>query len=217
MVYRAAVQEEHLEQNEKVLVDKAKSGDIQAFEQLISGCQKKVFNIAFRMTGNYDDAADLAQEAFLKMFKSIRDFKGHSSLSTWIYRITVNLCLDHIRKAKKGKFVYIDNDIRTDEGDIQRELEYDGPGPEDEMERSEIRQAVADALSKLPEDQKIILILRDIQYFSYEEIAGILKLPEGTVKSRLNRARSALRDILRTKKELWDTDYVKYTGKEGLA
>ncbi len=206
-----------MEQDEKILVNKAKNGDIQAFEQLISGYQKKVFNIACRMTGNYDDAADLAQEAFLKVFKSIGDFKGHSALSTWIYRITVNLCLDHIRKNKKRKYVYIDSDIRTDEGDIQRDLEYDGPGPEDETERSQIRQAVTDALSELPEDQKTILVLRDIQNFSYDEIAGILKLPGGTVKSRINRARSALRDILRTKKELWDTDYVKYSGKEGLA
>lgn len=194
---------------EKHLLRMAKSGDVEAFEQLIEGYQRKIFNIAFRMLGNYDDAGDMAQEVFIRMYKSISSFKEQSSLSTWIYRITTNVCLDELRKRKNRKITYIDEEIRLDDGDVKRQMENEGPSPEDYAETNEIKKVVRDAILQLPEEYRIIIVLRDIQGFSYEEIAAILKCPEGTVKSRISRARHALGNILVSKKELLIDDYVK--------
>lgn len=194
---------------EKHLLRMAKSGDVEAFEQLIEGYQRKIFNIAFRMLGNYDDAWDMAQEVFIRMYKSISSFKEQSSLSTWIYRITTNVCLDELRKRKNRKITYIDEEIRLDDGDVKRQMENEGPSPEDYAETNEIKKVVRDAILQLPEEYRIIIVLRDIQGFSYEEIAAILKCPEGTVKSRISRARHALGNILVSKKELLIDDYVK--------
>ena len=203
--------------NDRGLIEKAQKGDIEAFEALVSAYQKKVFNIAFRMIGNLEDASDVSQEVFVKVYKSMKDFRGQSSFSTWIYRITVNVCMDELRKAKNKKVIYIDEDIRTDDGEMKREIEDDAPGPESIIEGLELKQVVSDAINALLPDHRVVLVLRDIQDFSYEEISRILNIPQGTVKSRINRARLILKDVLTSRKELWETGYVKYDGKEGLA
>ena len=194
---------------EKSLIIKAKRGDIEAFEQLIEIYQKKVFNIALRMIGNYEDANDMAQEVFIRVFRSLKDFKEQSTFSTWIYRITTNVCLDEIRKRKNKKVVYIDEDVKNDDGEIKRQVESDDPTPELVAEKNYVKQVVNEAINMLSEEHRTVIVLRDIQGFSYEEIAKITKCPEGTVKSRINRARHALKDILSTKKELFNEDYVK--------
>jgi len=194
---------------EKSLLIKAKSGDIEAFEQLVEVYEKKVFNIALRMIGNYDDANDIAQEVFIRVYKSLGGFKEQSAFSTWIYRITTNVCLDELRKRKNKKVVYIDEDVKSDDGEIKRQFEATEPTPEIVAEKNYVRQVVNDAIQKLSEEHRTVIILRDIQGFSYEEIAKITKCPEGTVKSRINRARQALKDILSTKKELLNEEYVK--------
>jgi len=194
---------------EKSLLIKAKSGDIEAFEQLIEAYEKKVFNIALRMIGNYDDANDIAQEVFIRVYKSLGGFKEQSAFSTWIYRITTNVCLDELRKRKNKKVVYIDEDLKGDDGEIKRQFEATEPTPEMVAEKNYVKQVVNDAIQKLSEEHRTVIILRDINGFSYEEIAKITKCPEGTVKSRINRARQALKDILSTKKELLNEEYVK--------
>jgi len=194
---------------EKDLLKKARNGDIEAFEQLIEDYQKRVFNIALRMIGNYDDANELAQEVFIRIFKSIKDFKEESSLSTWIYRITTNVCLDEIRKRKNKNVVSLDEEVKLEEGDLQRQVEDTRPTPDVIAEKNEVRKLVKDAIMSLPEEQRTVIILRDIQGFSYEEIAKIMKCPEGTVKSRINRSRQILRDRLKPKMELLKGDYVK--------
>ncbi len=198
-----------MEQNEQLLLHKAKAGDIEAFEELIDAYQKKVFNLAFRIIGNYDDAADLAQETFVRIFKAISKFKEESSFSTWIYRITTNVCLDEIRKRKNKKILSLDEDIHMDDGDMKRQVESDEIGPEQNAEREEVRRIVNDAINMLPEDQRVVITLRDIDGMSYEEISETLKCPGGTVKSRINRARVALKNILSSKRELLFDDYVK--------
>ena len=198
-----------MEQNEQLLLHKAKAGDIGAFEELIDAYQKKVFNLAFRIIGNYDDAADLAQETFVRIFKAISKFKEESSFSTWIYRITTNVCLDEIRKRKNKKILSLDEDIHMDDGDMKRQVESDEIGPEQNAEREEVRKIVNDAINMLPEDQRVVITLRDIDGMSYEEISETLKCPGGTVKSRINRARVALKNILSSKRELLFDDYVK--------
>jgi RNA polymerase sigma-70 factor (ECF subfamily) len=176
---------------------------------LVEAYQKKIFNLAFRMIGNYDDAGDLAQEALIRVYKSIAGFKAQSSFSTWIYRITTNVCLDEIRKRKNKKVLSLDEEIHVEDGEMQRQIESDDPLPEEVFEREELRQIVGDAIASLPEEQRTVLTLRDLQGLSYEEIADILDCPGGTVKSRINRARQALKNALLTKRELLDEEYVK--------
>lgn len=198
-----------MDRNEKLLVSKAKAGDVAAFEQLIEAYQKKVYNLALRMTGNQEDAADLAQEAFIRVFRSISGFKEQSSFSTWIYRITTNVCLDEIRKRKNRKVISIDEDIHMDDGEMKRQIVSDDPLPDKMAERAELRNIVNDAINSLPEDQKVVITLRDLNGLSYEEIAQVLGIPGGTVKSRINRARQALRNVLLSRTELLTDDCVK--------
>ncbi len=194
---------------EKLILSKAKNGDIEAFEILIEEHQKKVFNIALKMLGNYHDANEIAQEAFIKAFKSIKGFKGNSSFSTWVYRIAVNVCLDELRKRKKNKLIYIDDEIKNEDGEIKREFPDDTYAPETVAETNEIRRKVNSAISALPEEHRIVIILRDINGMSYGEISKITNSPEGTVKSRINRARNALKELLKKDKELFDDFNVK--------
>lgn len=195
--------------NDNDLVKRAKDGDVEAFERLVEGYQKKVFNIAYRMLGNYDDASELAQEALIKIYKSIKSFKEESSLSTWIYRITTNVCLDELRKRKSKAVVYIDENIRSEDEEINRQIEDNKPTPDQKAEQNELRKTINTAIQSLSQEHKIVIILRDIQGLSYDEIAEILKCPPGTVKSRINRARLSLKEILLSKKELFDTEFVK--------
>lgn len=194
---------------EKSLLERAKSGDIAAFEQLIESYQKKIFNIALRMLGNYDDAGDLTQEVLIRIYRSIKSFKEQSSFSTWIYRITTNVCLDELRKRKNRKVISLDEEIKLDDGDMKRQIESDEPTPEETAEAEDLRKIVNDAIERLNEEHRIVIVLRDIQGLSYEEIAEVLKCPEGTVKSRINRARQALKNILASKRELLLEGYVK--------
>lgn len=194
---------------EKLLLDKAKTGDVTAFEELIEGYQRKIFNIALRIVGNYDDANDLAQEVLIRIYKSIGNFKEQSSFSTWIYRITTNVCLDDIRKRKNRKVISLDEEIRVEDGEMQRQIVSNDPLPEDTAERGELRELVNGAIRSLSEEHRLVIVLRDLQGFSYEEIARILKCPEGTIKSRINRARQALKNVLQSKRELLFEDYVK--------
>lgn len=198
-----------MSENEKILLEKAKRGDIEAFELLIERYQKKVFTIALKMLGNYDDASELAQEALIKVFKSIKNFKEESSFSTWIYRIVTNTCLDELRKRKKRQVIYIDEDISNADGEIKREIVDHSMTPEYITEKKELKKAVNEAIMSLSEEHRTVIILRDIQGMSYEEIAKITNCPEGTIKSRINRARLSLKEIFTKHKELFNDNFVK--------
>ncbi|RCX16524.1 RNA polymerase RpoE-like sigma-24 subunit [Anaerobacterium chartisolvens] len=195
--------------NEGLLLEKAKKGDVEAFEQLIAGYQKRVFNIALKMIGNPEDASELAQETFIRVFKSIGKFKEESLFSTWIYRIATNICLDELRKRKGKKEISLDEDIKLENGEVSRQIEDTGPSPEAVAERNELRRKVNDAIGLLTEEHRLVIIMRDIQGFSYEEIAKITGCPEGTVKSRINRARQSLKQLLKDRVELLNEEYVK--------
>lgn len=195
--------------SEQILLERSKAGDVAAFETLIEAYQKKIFNLAFRMIGNYDDAGDLAQEALIRVYKSIAGFKEQSSFSTWVYRITTNVCLDEIRKRKNKKVLSLDEEIQVEDGEMQRQIESDDPLPDEVFEREELRQIINKAIETLPEEQRTVIMLRDLQGLSYDEIADILDCPGGTVKSRINRARQALKNVLLAKRELLDEEYVK--------
>lgn len=195
--------------SEQLLLERSKAGDVAAFEMLIEAYQKKIFNLAYRIVGNYDDAADLTQEALIRIFKSISGFKEQSSFSTWVYRITTNVCLDDIRKKKNKKVISLDEEIRVEDGEMKRQIMSDDPLPDEIAEKEETRRLVNDAINMLPEEQRMMITLRDIQGLTYDEISEVLDCPSGTVKSRINRARQALKNALLKKRELFNDEYVK--------
>jgi len=181
------------------LVQRSLAGDTDAFGQIVERYQSKVYNLALRMTGNPEDALDMAQESFLRAFRSLKTFKGDSSFSTWLYRIANNIVLDELRKRRRRPLVVISTDafVAGDEG--EHPLEFSGPKslqPEEQVVRAERRQEIEQALQAISPEHRHILLLRDVEGFSYEEIADMLSINVGTVKSRLNRARLSLRERL---------------------
>ncbi|MCL2838429.1 MAG: sigma-70 family RNA polymerase sigma factor [Oscillospiraceae bacterium] len=183
--------------NEAELIHKAQTGDVRAFEQLVEEYQQSVFNLAYRMIGNHEDAADMAQEAFIKAYFNLSKFKGNSKFSTWIYRIATNSCLDEIKKRKKTPTYSMSDSIEIEEGEITREIEDKSSNIEENFEREEQLKMVNKAIGRLQENHRIIIIMRDVNNMSYEEIAEILKCSTGTVKSRISRARTILHDFLK--------------------
>lgn len=187
---------------EKLLIGKSKSGDIDAFEKLIGQYEKRAYNIALRIMGNEEDAKDMAQEALIRIYKSIKAFKEQSSFSTWLYRIVTNVCLDELRKRKNVRTVSADGTIETEDGEMHLEVCIDSETPETVYEKRERKELIVNTIGELNEEHRSVIVLRDIQGFSYEEIAAMLDLSLGTVKSRINRARQALKDKLSVRLEL---------------
>lgn len=188
---------------EQALIQRCKNSDIGAFDDLVRRYEKRVLNFAYGIAGNYHDANDIAQEAFVRVFNSIQTFRGDAVFTTWIYRIVTNVYLDERKKSKSHRLVSLDEYVELDENSVARQIEDEGPSPEEIVEQDERSRAVWKAIGLLPDYQRIIVTLYHMQGRSYEEIADILHLPIGTVKSRLNRARLALAEILKQEPELF--------------
>lgn len=184
------------------IIKRMKRGDRNAFNELVKGYESKVVNAAFGMLSNREDAYDAAQEVFIRIYKSIGAFKGQSSLTTWIYRITVNICNDALRKRQRTAQTISINGESDDENSVM-ELQDTSPTPEEAAESNEAQKAVREAIGGLSEEYRQIITLCDLQGLSYDEAAQILQCPTGTVKSRLNRARNSLRKKLLEKRELF--------------
>jgi len=179
---------------EEALVARSRDGDRDAFEELVRRYERGIYNLAYRMMGNRDDAADLAQEAFVKAFESLHGFRGRASFQTWLYRIATNACLDELRRRRRFRTRSLDRGFETDEGEVVVEPGDPSPGPEERVQKREIQRAVHRAIGTLSPDHRAVVVLRDIKGLSYGEIAASLRISVGTVKSRLNRARSALKE-----------------------
>lgn len=180
---------------ERRAIDRVLSGDADAFALLVDAHSKLVYNLCLRMSGNEQDAWDLSQEAFLKAYTNLSVFRGDSRFSSWLYKLTTNVCLDFLRKQNRQKTV----PLTYETGDGQEEslpIPDERFSPETEAERRELQAAVRRGLAQLPEGQREILVLRELGQLSYEEIAGQLHLEPGTVKSRIFRARKKLCGIL---------------------
>ncbi|MBU5675629.1 RNA polymerase sigma factor [Alkaliphilus sp. MSJ-5] len=182
---------------EASLIEQSKAGDIDSFEQLIAAHQKKAFNIAYRILGNLEDANDVTQEALIKAYRGIRNFNGKSSFSTWLYTIVNNACIDFIRKNRKTNVTYLDREYETEEGSYKLQVYGNEETPEELFEKKEVQKLVHEAINKLSYEHRRIIVLRDIEQFSYQEISQILNCSEGTVKSRINRARSNLKILIK--------------------
>ena len=172
-------------------VKRVQRGDVDSFEVLVRRHQKATFNLVYRLLGDYDEAAEVAQEVFLSAYKSIQQFRGEANFSTWLYRIAFN----HASTRRKSLHLAQQRHVPLD----GTELIGDGDAfadPEKTAQDRETQQRVQRALNSLPKDDATIIILRDLQDAPYEEVAQMLEIPVGTVKSRLHRARRALKELL---------------------
>jgi len=171
------------------LISRFKAGDISAFEEILIKHQDRIYNVCRYMLGNKDDAEDAAQDTFIKAYRNLRDFRPDSSLYTWLYRIAVNTCLDY---KKLPFFASIFRGTREDD-EVVNELPSDEPSPERLYESKQTGHALRVGLKQLSEKFRTVLILREIEGLSYEEIAEVLDISIGTVKSRISRAREELK------------------------
>jgi RNA polymerase sigma-70 factor (ECF subfamily) len=182
------------------LVSLCKKGDVDSFEVLVKKHQKKMLNIAYRMIGNYEEACEIVQDAFISAYRNLKGFKGKSKFSTWLYTIVMNLSKNRLKRLKtqlhREKFS-LDNPVLTNDGQIKVEPASSEPSALDKLEKRDVQQKVQECINSLDDEFREVLILRDIQGFSYAEISDLLKAPEGTVKSRLFRAREAVKDCLK--------------------
>ena len=181
---------------EQELVRRAKDGDQLAFKQLVTDNEKRIYNLCRRMVGDQEDAAELTQEAFLNAWRGLPGFQAESAFSTWLYRLASNVCLDFLRREKRRKSLSLTVVSLDQEEAVELEIPDQRYAPEGELERLEQRQAIRDGLARLSEEHRQVLVLRELSGLRYREIAQLLGVEEGTVKSRIARARGALRKVL---------------------
>ncbi len=197
---------------EQRLVDAARKGDETAFEALVRLYEKRVFALAVRMCGSQEDAAEAAQEAFLAAWQGLRFFRGESSFSTWLYRLTSNACVDLLRREGRHRAAAGPS---LDDGELNCDVPDTAPSPQDEAERRELRAQIEAGLRALSPEHRQVLVLREMHQLSYDEIADTLDLDVGTVKSRISRGRKQLRNFLLRSGNFLAAPPSKETGKEG--
>lgn len=173
------------------LIERCLKGDQAAWEEIIGRYKRKVFGIAFKFTGRFEEAEDLTQEVFLKVFKALATYKKEQDFSWWLVSISRNACIDYYRSVKRERKILSDN------FDKLKEFRFEGLSPQGNMEAAERSKALRDRLNELSEDLRTVLILRDLKGLSYKEIADQLGLVEGTVKSRIHRGRAELAEKIK--------------------
>lgn len=197
---------------EQRLVDAARQGDEGAFESLVRLYEKRVFALAVRMCGNQEDAAEAAQEAFLAAWQGLRFFRGDSSFSTWLYRLTSNACVDLLRREGRHRSAAGPS---LDDEELNCDVPDAAPSPQEGAERRELRAQIEEGLRALSPEHRQVLVLREMHQLSYDEIADTLDLDVGTVKSRISRGRKQLRNFLLRSGNFLAAPPSKETGKEG--
>lgn len=200
--------------NEKELIARLQARDEAAFEELIRQYEKKVYSLCVRMCGNAEDAEEAAQDAFLALWRGIDRFRQESSLSTWIYRLASNACIDLMRRKKKGA-----GSVSLDDEELFVDAVDPAPQPHEEAERRETQRLLQEGLLSLPAEYRSILLLREIEGLSYSEISAALDLELGTVKSRISRGRTLLRNFLSVNGNFFENTASKVTecNREGMS
>jgi RNA polymerase sigma-70 factor (ECF subfamily) len=181
---------------ETLLVEAARAGDIKAFEALVRRYDRNVFRIAQHITQNREDAEDVVQDAFLKAYQNLGQFQGQSKFYTWLVRIAVNEALMRLRRRRPERMVSIDEDVKTEEDSMPREIADWSPNPEQQYTQAELKDILGKTIQGLPPSFRTVFVLRDVEGLSTEETASALELSVPAVKSRLLRARLQLRERL---------------------
>ncbi len=189
-----------LQDNE--LIEKVQEKDNFAFEELVKRYEKLVYSVAYRMMNNKEDAEDITQVVFIKVYKKIDTFNENQSFKAWVCTITSNACIDEIRSRKNKQTFSLDKNIESDDGDFKKDLPSNEETPEEAIINKEKREIILNSINELKEESKQFIILRDIQGLSYEEISEQLDLKLGTVKSKIARSRTKLQKIIMSKTEL---------------
>lgn len=182
------------------LVASSQQGDLSAFETLVARHQKRMLNIAFRIVGEYDDACEVVQDAFVSAYKNIKSFRQEAKFSTWLTAITVNLSRNRLKRLRIHQArvpVSLDAPVRTDDGEVMPDPPSMEPSVLDRLEKQDVTRKVQDCIKALDPDFREVLVLRDMQDLSYDEIGTMLKVAAGTVKSRLFRARESVKGCLK--------------------
>jgi RNA polymerase sigma-70 factor (ECF subfamily) len=192
--------------DDQLLIERCQKGDRSAFDLLVRKHERRAYQYAFRLTSSQDEAMEVVGDAFVRVYNALNNFRGQSAFTTWLYRIITNCYLD-LKKRDKSKFnVSLDAPAEIDGNEFERQIEDPLAGPDLAVEREERERIVQTALKKLPDYQQAMLVMYHVENLSYEEIAESLDLPLGTVKSRLNRARLGLRELLIKNEELFTLD-----------
>lgn len=190
-------------QDDALLIARAQGGDRKGFDALVRKYQDRAYTYAFRLTRNSEVAADVVAEAFLRIHNALSNFKGQSSFKTWLYRILTNCYLDLRKRERARPHGSLDAIMDPSDGEPGQQIPDEGPTPEEEAQRRARGDAMQSALASMPEYQRAMIVMYHAEDMSYEEMAAALDLPVGTVKSRLNRARLNLRDLLLRHEELF--------------
>ncbi|MBF0319710.1 MAG: sigma-70 family RNA polymerase sigma factor [Nitrospirae bacterium] len=192
-------------ENETSLADKdaqslaaaSQAGDAAAFDKLVLMYKDKIYNLCYRFLADHAEAEDAAQDVFMKVYTSINTFRFQSSFSTWLYRIAVNTCKNRLKSFNWRSIIRAFTGGASTDEDVFPEIPDARPTPDKQMENAQLTKAIEQAIATLPAPQRVVTVLRDIEGFSYEEISDITGYNPGTVKSKLSRARQALRDKLK--------------------
>jgi RNA polymerase sigma-70 factor (ECF subfamily) len=182
--------------DERALIERCKRGDRVAFDDLIRRYERRVYNFAYRLTHDHNDAEDVASETFVRIYNSIGNFRGDASFVTWLFRVVTNIYLDECKRRRARPQQSLEEMVELEESSVRRQVEDPSPTPAQVAEARERTAILRRAIATLPEYQRVMVVMYHQEGRSYEEIAASLDMPVGTVKSRLNRARLALRDRL---------------------
>ena len=200
MSYGLGINEVSEAENDAALVLSSQKGDLAAFETLVVRHQKRMLNIAFRLINDYDEACEVVQDAFVSAYKNIRAFRGDAKFTTWLTTITLNMSKNRLKqiRSRQGHISYsLDDPLQTDDGELTRDPPSKEPSMLDRLEKRDVQKKVQDCIKALEPEYREVIVLRDMQDFSYDDIGGMLNMREGTVKSRLFRARAAIKDCLK--------------------
>jgi RNA polymerase sigma-70 factor (ECF subfamily) len=179
---------------------RCKEGDVDAFEELVRRYQKRMFNIAYRITGDNHDSAEVVQDAFVSVYRNLRNFRGEARFTTWLSTIVVNLSRNRLRQIKTRahrEMLTVDDPFETNDGAVNSEPASYEMSILEKLQNRELRQEIQECMQLLDSEFREVIVLRDMQGFSYREIADMLKVAEGTIKSRLSRARESMRNCLK--------------------